>query len=100
MKVLIYVDNMPSKVELCIKNINNFYETQVKQRLSEFFIHTQVMIGLTGLIEINCQYSRGRVIDGNVSNTKTYILAKTFYAVLYRFEQQIDKQQSRIPIFS
>ena len=58
------------------------------------------MIGLNGLLEINCQYSRGRVIDGNVSNTKTYILAKTFYAVLYRFEQQIDKQQSGTPIFS
>ena len=27
MKVLIYVDNMPSKGELCIENINNFYET-------------------------------------------------------------------------
>ena len=57
------------------------------------------MIGLTGLIEINCRYSHDRVIDGHVSNTKTYILAKTCCAVLYRLEQRIDNVAKSNPNF-
>ena len=40
-----------------------------------------------------------RVIDGHLSNTKTYILAKTCCAVLYRFEQQIANVAKSNPNF-
>ena len=58
MQVLVYVDNLrhwASKAELCIENIKKLLWTLI-QTMTEWIFHpytARVMIGLTGLVEID-----------------------------------------------